>query len=45
MIFQLLDIAKEIFNNQLIDTQSMLAQLSDEAYPTPPVENKVENKE
>ncbi|MEF3275160.1 MAG: metalloregulator ArsR/SmtB family transcription factor [Chloroflexus sp.] len=31
MIFQLLDIAREIFNNHLIDTQSMLAQLNEEA--------------
>lgn len=31
MIFQLLDIAREIFNSHLIDTQSMLAQLSEEA--------------
>lgn len=30
MIFQLLDSAREIFNNRLIDTQTMLAQLSDE---------------
>jgi DNA-binding transcriptional ArsR family regulator len=30
MIFQLLDVAQEIFNNHLIDTQTMLAQLSDE---------------
>lgn len=31
MVFQLLDVAREIFNNHLIDTQSMLAQLSEEA--------------
>jgi ArsR family transcriptional regulator len=29
-VFQLLDIAREIFNNQLIDTHSMLQQLADE---------------
>jgi ArsR family transcriptional regulator len=29
-IFQLLDIAREIFNNQLIDTHAMLQQLVDE---------------
>ncbi|NTV99812.1 MAG: helix-turn-helix transcriptional regulator [Oscillochloris sp.] len=31
MIFQLLDVAREIFNNHLIDTQSMLAQLGEES--------------
>jgi DNA-binding transcriptional ArsR family regulator len=31
MIFQLLDLARAIFNNHLIDTQSMLAQLGEEA--------------
>jgi ArsR family transcriptional regulator len=31
MIFQLLDIARAIFNNHLIDTQAMLAQLGEEA--------------
>ncbi len=31
MIFQLLDVARSIFNNHLIDTQSMLAQLGEEA--------------
>jgi DNA-binding transcriptional ArsR family regulator len=31
MIFQLLDVAREIFNNQLITTQDMLQQLSEEA--------------
>lgn len=30
MVFQLLDVAREIFNNHLIDTQSLLAQLSEE---------------
>ncbi|RRR71762.1 MAG: transcriptional regulator [Candidatus Viridilinea halotolerans] len=30
MIFQLLDIAREIFNNHLIDTQAILAQLGGE---------------
>ncbi len=30
LIFQLLDIARAIFNSQLIDTQSVLAQLSEE---------------
>jgi ArsR family transcriptional regulator len=30
MILQLLDIARAIFNNHLIDTQSMLAQLGEE---------------
>ena len=30
MIFQLLDLARAIFNNHLIDTQSMLAQLGEE---------------
>lgn len=29
MIFQLLDVAREIFNNHLIDTQAMLQQLND----------------
>jgi ArsR family transcriptional regulator len=29
-IFQLLDIAREIFNNQLIDTHAMLQQLAEE---------------
>ena len=29
-VFQLLDIAREIFNNHLIDTQAMLQQLADE---------------
>jgi DNA-binding transcriptional ArsR family regulator len=29
-VFQLLDIAREIFNNQLIDTHAMLQQLADE---------------
>ena len=29
MIFQLLDIARAIFNNHLIDTQAMLHQLND----------------
>lgn len=45
MIFQLLDIAKEIFNNQLIDTQTMLAHLSDETYPAHAIENKPKNRE
>lgn len=31
MIFQLLDVARDIFSNQLIDTQTMLAQLADDA--------------
>jgi ArsR family transcriptional regulator len=30
-IFRLLDVAREIFNNQLIGTQDMLQQLTDEA--------------
>jgi DNA-binding transcriptional ArsR family regulator len=30
MIFQLLDVARAIFNNHLIDTQSLLAQLGEE---------------
>jgi ArsR family transcriptional regulator len=30
MIFQLLDITKEIFNNHLIDTRSILEQLGEE---------------
>jgi ArsR family transcriptional regulator len=30
MIFQLLDVAREIFNNHLIDTQTILAQLGEE---------------
>lgn len=29
-IFQLLDVAREIFNGHLIDTQELLAQLADE---------------
>ncbi len=29
-IFQLLDVAREIFNNQLIDTHAMLRQLAEE---------------
>ena len=29
MVFQLLDIARTIFNNHLIDTQAMLQQLND----------------
>ena len=29
-VFQLLDVAREIFNNQLIDTHAMLQQLADE---------------
>jgi len=29
-VFQLLDIAREIFNNQLIDTHAMLQQLAEE---------------
>lgn len=44
MIFQLLDIAKEIFNNQLIDTQTMLVQLNDEELPATTAENKAETK-
>ena len=31
MIFQLLDVAREIFNNQLVGTQEMLQQLNQEA--------------
>jgi ArsR family transcriptional regulator len=31
VVFQLLDVAREIFNNQLISTQDMLQQLSQEA--------------
>lgn len=30
MIFQLLDVARTIFNNHLIDTQAMLSQLGEE---------------
>src|SRR5271165_155262 len=30
MIFKLLDVAREIFNNQLVGTQEMLQQLSEE---------------
>ncbi|RMD80233.1 MAG: transcriptional regulator, partial [Chloroflexi bacterium] len=30
MIFQLLDVARQIFNNHLIDTQEMLAILNEE---------------
>jgi ArsR family transcriptional regulator len=30
MIFQLLDVARIIFNNHLIDTQEMLATLNEE---------------
>jgi DNA-binding transcriptional ArsR family regulator len=33
MVFQLLDVARTIFNNHLIDTQAMLAQLSEERDP------------
>lgn len=33
MVFQLLDIAREIFNNHLIDTQAMLQLLNDETVP------------
>jgi hypothetical protein len=29
MIFQLLDVAREIFNNHLIDTHAMLQQLQE----------------
>jgi ArsR family transcriptional regulator len=29
-VFQLLDVAREIFNNQLIDTHAMLQQLAEE---------------
>ncbi|MGB9633824.1 MAG: ArsR/SmtB family transcription factor [Chloroflexaceae bacterium] len=36
MIFQLLDVAREIFNNHLIDTQTMLAQLGEEQSETTP---------
>ena len=32
-VFQLLDIAREIFSNHLIDTQAMLQQLNEEAEP------------
>jgi ArsR family transcriptional regulator len=38
MIFQLLDVAREIFNNHLIDTQAMLAQLGEE--PSEPLARK-----
>ncbi|NTU78626.1 MAG: helix-turn-helix transcriptional regulator [Chloroflexales bacterium] len=31
MVFQLLEVARTIFNNHLIDTQAMLAQLGEEA--------------
>ena len=31
MIFQLLDVARQIFNNQLVGTQDMLQQLNEEA--------------
>ena len=30
MIFKLLDVAREIFNNQLVGTQEMLQQLNEE---------------
>jgi DNA-binding transcriptional ArsR family regulator len=33
MVFQLLDVAREIFNNHLIDTQAMLQMLKDETVP------------
>ena len=36
MIFQLLDVAREIFNNQLIGTQEILQQLNQEARFTGP---------
>jgi ArsR family transcriptional regulator len=32
-IFQLLDIAREIFNSQLVETQAMLQHLADEDQP------------
>jgi DNA-binding transcriptional ArsR family regulator len=35
MIFQLLDVAREIFNNQLIGTQEILQQLNQEADQVP----------
>ena len=35
MIFQILDVARTIFNNHLIDTQAMLVQLGEE-----PIENE-----
>jgi DNA-binding transcriptional ArsR family regulator len=34
MIFQLLDVAREIFNNHLIDTRSILEQLEEESETT-----------
>jgi DNA-binding transcriptional ArsR family regulator len=34
MVFQLLDVAREIFNNHLIDTQAMLQMLKDETVPS-----------
>ena len=34
MVFQLLDVAREIFNNHLISTQEMLQQLSQEVNET-----------
>jgi ArsR family transcriptional regulator len=35
LIFNLLDVAREIFNNQLIDTQEILRQIIREADPVP----------
>ncbi len=40
MIFQLLDIAREIFNNHLIVTQDLLQQLSEETTPPSDVSPK-----
>ena len=34
-IFQLLDVAREIFNSSLIDTQALLSRLADEEVQTP----------
>lgn len=34
LVFDLLDVARRIFNNHLIDTQAMLAELSQEPVPT-----------
>jgi DNA-binding transcriptional ArsR family regulator len=38
MLFDLLDIARSIFNNQLIDTQELLFLLDNEK-PVPPIES------
>ena len=35
LLFELLDVARRIFNNHLIDTQAMLAELNTVALPAP----------